>query len=767
MARRGTGWGILFLGLVVAALAGCSLFETAMGPGEDSIVGEPGLVAGLEDGDLWVAQDAYASVEALPRQGTAQIPEFVPGQLIVKLRVGQYSDANVKSLATKYVVKTSGKNKSLRLALVTVPAGTSLDEMKAKLAADPKVESVGLNQVYRFADVGEEPLRPEAITNDEYFYWQWALWQIGYNKVPKSALPTTGVTIAVVDSGVDYTHLDIGTAKVIKGPDYYDGDMDPKDVYGHGTHVTGIAAALTGNNKGVAGVSGPSKILAIRVGNYWIPTFAAAAGITYAADNSSVKVINCSWGGYGTDPYIADAVNYATAVKGKLLVAAAGNGDSDLDHYPSAYPNVLSVGATYYDDVGSDVKSSFSNYGVQVDIAAPGEDILSTVPLGFDFDWPYWYMSGTSMASPLVAGAAAVVWAKWPTMTAAQVQALLVTTAVTGILPAQTAPFNEFEPDVGRLDLYEAFLSKIPTLPAATGAIWGVVCDAAAKNSPLQVSTLEVGLAGATVKATKVGAPTIYRTATTRADGMYTIVDLPAGDYNLTVSKLGYATTPGIAPVTVWDGEMTWSTWRSCFAIPKAQAAGTYSVVLQWRDWANAESELDSFLWLPESLDNRKKFALNYLDRGILNIHPYGRFLMDSRSGDDFGSPVVAECIVFKGTYAGTYRFAVWNSDEVYEETDWSYANAIVRLYNGATFKQAFWPQVTTPSAEDWWPVFELTWPGGAVAAGFPLLGYGAPPTEYPGPYSIPDFDLWTGAPAKIEPAVTGGVPAGPGSPEK
>jgi thermitase len=763
MGRRGTGWGILLLGLVVAALAGCSLLETAMGPGEDAVVGEPGLTAGLEDGDLWVAKDAYASVEALPRQG-AQAPEFVPGQLIVKFRVGQYSDANVNSLASKYTLKTSGKNKSLRLALVTVPTGTTLDEMKAKLAADPKVESVGLNQVYRFSDVDEEPLQPQAVTNDDLFQWQWALRQIGYNKIPTSYLPTTGVTIAVVDSGVDYTHPDIGTAKVIKGPDYYDGDMDPQDGLGHGTHVAGIAAALTGNNAGVAGVSGKSQILAIRVGYYWIPTFAGAAGITYAADNPSVKVINCSWGGYGTDPFIADAVNYATATKGKLLVAAAGNNDRSDPLYPAAYPNVLSVGATYVDGYWDDVKADFSNYGSTVDIAAPGEDILSTVPASWDPDWPYESWSGTSMASPLVAGAAAVVWAKWPTLTAAQVQALLVTTAVTGILPAQTAPFNAFEPDVGRLDLHLAFHNKIPTLPAAGGAIGGRVIDASVPS--LYWPAPNPGLAGATVTA-KVGA-TVVKTATTRASGRYTITDLPPGNYTLSVSKAGYCTTPSIETVPVWAGDYTWITRRTCFSLPKVQPAGTYTAVLQWRDTTNEVSILDSTLWLPESLPDRQKYSVYYFDRGILNIHPFARFVRDSMSGwdyeDHYEAHLVSQSIVFKGAYAGTYRFGVFDEEGVYEGTYWEDARAIVRLYTGGTFKQAFEPQVSSPDVEDWWPVFELTWPGGTVVAGFPSLGYYEPPSVYPGPYAE---GLGSGALThQAQPAAARG-PGGPADPKE
>jgi thermitase len=743
MARRATWWGVLLLGFLVAALVGCSLLETATGPGEDSIVGEPGLVAGLEDGDLWVAKDAYAGLETQPQEA-AEGPQFVPGQLIVKFRAGQYSDANVNSLATKYALKTSGKNKSLRLALVTVPAGTSLDDMTAKLEADPKVETVGLNILYWPCESGQAPVRPEAITNDEEYWNQWALWWIGYSCIPTSAMPASAPGIAVIDTGVDYTHPDITAAKVIMGPDYYDGDMDPKDVYGHGTHVAGIAAALTGNNLGVAGVSGKSKILAIRVGYYWIPTFAAAAGITYAADNPSVKVINCSWGGYGTSTFIADAVNYATVTKGKLLVAAAGNDDSTSPLYPSAYPNVLSVGATYYYD-----KTDFSNYGSTVDIAAPGEDILSTVPYSWDPSYPYESWGGTSMASPLVAGAAALVWGKWPTMTAADVQNLLKTSGWGPIDPDSHA--HSFGTSVLYLDLWQAFYVKGAVLSPATGAILGRVVDASIATDAGYLDDPNPGLAGATVTAKKVVGGTI-KTATTRADGSYTITDLLQGEYTLSVSRPGYCTTPGITTVWVSGCDLTFDEQVTCFALPKTQLAGTYTVVVQWCNWWDEYSLFNPYLWLPDTLPDRQQYRVSPSDPGILNVHPYARLLRATESGyayDDplLGSgPVVADTTVFKGAYTGTYRFAVYDSYWFWND-DWETSHAVVRLYDGATFKRAFTP-TSTSIDEDWWPVFELSRPTGTIVAGFPTLGYYYP-SPYPGPYALDAVGAGT---SKVEP---------------
>jgi thermitase len=559
-------WGLLVaISGALLVLGGCGYFDgllpsdQGLNPASDEVWVDQGVWAGEAFSPLSLATEGVGG------------PKFVPGQLIVKLKPGRFSDNTINALTSKHGVQLRGRINRLRLILVSLPAGADLEAVKAKLQAEPDVESVGLNYVYQLLSAGPQAVVPEHITNDLYMpLFQWGLFAIGFHKIAAPVLPASTPIVAVVDTGVDYLHTDLGTAKVIKGPDYYDGDMDPQDITGHGTHVAGIAAALTDNQIGVAGVSGKSRVLAIRVGAYWVPIFAGAAGIVYAADYSGVKVINLSWGGYLPDPYIYDAINYATG-KGILVVAAAGNDDTTDPMYPAAYDEVLAVGAIEYKwelwQEWQDIcylpvrKACFSNYGDYVDIAAPGVWILSTVPGGWDL------YDGTSMASPFVAGAAALVWGKWPTLTRQQVFDLLATTGDPDIDPDECEG-HAFPDGVKELNVYNAFAARM-TMPPAGGALVGLVVDA---NTGLP-------LGGATVTA-KSG--TITRTATTRSDGTFTITNMPAGNYTVTASKSGYITT---------TDERTWDVPEGCwnllpfFALPKTQASDVWTAVLEWRGW--------------------------------------------------------------------------------------------------------------------------------------------------------------------------------------
>jgi subtilisin family serine protease len=229
-----------------------------------------------------------------------------------------------------------------------------------------------------------------------------------------------GTTIAIVDTGVDYNHPDL-SGKVILGYDYANNDANPMDDNSHGTHCAGIAAAKGNNALGIAGIAWNSNILAVKAcdsaGN--CPSSAWASGIIYA-NGHAAKIISMSLRRYDIVPVIQSAVANAVA-NGRLVVAAAGNETSSTPTYPCAYPGVLCVGST----TSTDARSSFSNFGPHVDIAAPGSSIYSTV-LGSS----YGYKSGTSMATPLVAGIAGLTWSRFPTWTATQVQARLIATGM-------------------------------------------------------------------------------------------------------------------------------------------------------------------------------------------------------------------------------------------------------------------------------------------------------------------------------------------------
>lgn len=249
-----------------------------------------------------------------------------------------------------------------------------------------------------------------------------------------------GITIAVLDTGIDLDHADLmgqiwsnpqeiagngldddGNSYVddVLGWDFVNADDDPQDDFGHGSHVSGTAAASTNNAVGIAGVAGGGRLMPVKVldrtGNgSWEDV---SAGLIYAA-NQGAQVINLSLGGVSYSQTLAAAVVYAQQC-GSLIVAAAGNESSPVN-YPAALPGVVAVTATY----GLDFPWASSNFGPEVDVAAPGVNITSTNHLG-----GYKSSSGTSMAAPHVSGLAALLWSLDPDLTASQVSSLILANA--------------------------------------------------------------------------------------------------------------------------------------------------------------------------------------------------------------------------------------------------------------------------------------------------------------------------------------------------
>lgn len=296
------------------------------------------------------------------------------------------------------------------------------------------------------------------LPNDPHFAQQWALNNLGQDGGKKKAdidavkawdktKGSTDVVVAVLDSGVDYKHTDL-VANMWTRPDnipqYTDEDLgtfndlqgfdadanagDPMDDNGHGTHCAGIIGAEGDNNEGIAGINWNVRIMPLKfMGRGGFGTTAnAIEAINYAIDRKqkgvNVRVISASWGSTSRSKALEDAIR-AAGEQGILFVAAAGNASTNNDsrpHYPSNYnlPNVISVASTDR----TDSLSSFSNFGIKtVHIAAPGRDIHSTW-LGGD----YRDASGTSMATPYVAGVAALILASEPDLTVEQLRARLL-----------------------------------------------------------------------------------------------------------------------------------------------------------------------------------------------------------------------------------------------------------------------------------------------------------------------------------------------------
>lgn len=300
-----------------------------------------------------------------------------------------------------------------RIDTTDVPGAVSTN---AAWRADPDLEVVGieLDQVMTVG-AAADPYRPQQWGLDDLHAEQ--VWNTGSG---------AGIDIAVVDTGVLGTHPDF-SGRICSGVAYLGSTgvaqvgQGAVDGHGHGTHVAGIAAAGRNDGIGVAGVAPSARLIPVRVldgaGNG--TSADVARGITWAVDHGA-EIVNLSLGG-GYSVAVDSAVQYADA-HGVLVVAAAGNdGPSGPPNYPAALPDPLAVAS--YDEGGA--VSAFSTRGAYVDIAAPGSGIVSAYK-----DGRWTYMSGTSMATPHVSGAAAVLLGSEPGLSPAQVRQRLESTAV-------------------------------------------------------------------------------------------------------------------------------------------------------------------------------------------------------------------------------------------------------------------------------------------------------------------------------------------------
>jgi thermitase len=250
----------------------------------------------------------------------------------------------------------------------------------------------------RYAEPNFTVTAQDTIPNDPAFMFQYALVNI---RAPQAWDMTTGssaVTIAIIDSGVDLSHPELAP-KLLPGYDFVNGDAIPQDDNGHGTHVAGIAAAASNNGLGMSGVSWGARILPVKVLNASNSGYYAdvAKGIVWATDQGA-QVINLSLGGGSPSETLENAVNYA-ASRGVALVAAAGNtGGSIL--YPARYPSVIAVANTN----AANQRVASSAFGPQINLSAPGANIYSLAIGG-----GYSYQGGTSMSTPHVSGALALL----------------------------------------------------------------------------------------------------------------------------------------------------------------------------------------------------------------------------------------------------------------------------------------------------------------------------------------------------------------------
>ncbi|HEY9101983.1 S8 family serine peptidase [Chitinimonas sp.] len=349
---------------------------------------------------------ALVAVAVLAPKALAGEPtEYAPGRILVQFKPGLASAEQDK------ILKNNGGRKLRSIAGINVHVidlGRTGSEKStaALLKHNPNI---------KFAEV-DARVPHGGATNDTYYASSWHLAKIGASSAWDTATGN-GVTIAILDSGVDGTHPDLA-AQMVPGWNMINNNSDTADVNGHGTAVAGAAAATANNAAGVAGVAYGAKIMPVRIADanayaYWSDV---ANGLTWAADHGA-KVANISYVGVSGSAAVQSAAQYLRN-KGGETVVCAGNNNIDEGIAPS--DTMISVAATD----ANDAKTSFSSYGSFVDIAAPGINIWTTQRGGTYGQW--W---GTSIASPITAGVVAAMMSAKPGISPAQLENLLFSTA--------------------------------------------------------------------------------------------------------------------------------------------------------------------------------------------------------------------------------------------------------------------------------------------------------------------------------------------------
>jgi subtilisin family serine protease len=424
-------------------------------------------------GGLWLAVAVFfAGLPAAPRSFPAAPADLeaafadappllppVPNQFLVRFRDGAAPAAReaalrgaapgLKSLralprpAARLAAPGARAGVWAHLVVVETADAREARRARAQLAAHPDVLYVEPN--YRLRLFTEPPVR---LPNDFEFASQWALLNTGQGgarpgndiRAPEAWAVQTdarAVPVAVIDTGLDYFHPDLaanvwvnpgeisgngrdddgnGYVDDVHGYDFVSDDSHPMDDHTHGTHVAGIIGAMGDNRIGVAGVCWRARLMALKAfDERGAGTVAAVVEAIHYAVANGARVLNASWGASDKSLALQEAVGAAWDA-GVLLVAAAGNERSDQPPFPAAFGPALAVAALD----ASGQRAGFSNYGPWVDLAAPGDAILSTTP-----NSRYDLLSGTSMAAPHVSGVAALVLAQHPDFSPAQVANLL------------------------------------------------------------------------------------------------------------------------------------------------------------------------------------------------------------------------------------------------------------------------------------------------------------------------------------------------------
>ena len=373
--------------ILVGILAGCaSLSHAAPSPS-------------AQGGGLAVAQDVKPT-SSQPFAGWAK------GRLLIAPRAG-LAAGELENALKPHSGKSRIHLKKLNVHIVELPEDADEVEVMRELKKDNRLKYVELDMA----------ITHDAVVSDPSFSSSWALSKI-QTPLAWDSVNGSGVTIAILDTGVDNTHPDL-SPNMVSGWNVYDNNADTSDVYGHGTMVAGTAAMVANNGVGSAGVAWGSKIMPVRISApdgsvaYWSTV---AQGIYWAADHGA-KVVNISYGGVSESSTVQSAAQYLRN-KGGVAVVSAGNTGGILGY--AASDTMLVAAATD----NNDQRASWSSFGSYVDISAPGVGIYTTLRGG-----GYGNVSGTSFSSPIVAATAALMFSANNSLSPADIDQILKSTA--------------------------------------------------------------------------------------------------------------------------------------------------------------------------------------------------------------------------------------------------------------------------------------------------------------------------------------------------
>lgn len=471
----------------------------------------PGSVFGPEDDNVIPGEVLFALEADAAAEIALSIPSApVGGALAASVTAfgATAVDKVLKGLDVQSVARIHGPSPTDVVDGIAIASDLGLDgTFRVRYAAGeaPGAVAKRLNAVRDVAWAEPNRFREASVVpNDPQFGSQWGLTRIN---CPDAWDRTTGapsIVVAVVDTGTDLNHPELAPV-LVPGQDLVDfpagsvprpgwvfegdftgADATPQDEVGHGTHVTGTVCCASNNAAGVAGVAWNVRVMPVRVLARIRETATGrvsgsgsasniAAGIRWAVDHGA-RVINMSLGGYGDAIVEREAVAYAIS-HGVVVVAAMANDNTATPSFPAAYPGVIAVGATD----SADHRAVFSNFGPHISVAAPGVGIQSTY-----WDDTYASLSGTSMASPHVAGVAALVLSVAPALTGAQVGNIIRSTAK----PLRDAPADPVPNDrygSGLVQAAAAVAAAAPVVPSRQIICQGsfrIVCQHSLRACP-------------------------------------------------------------------------------------------------------------------------------------------------------------------------------------------------------------------------------------------------------------------------------------------